>query len=306
MRNVYLGTSDFAATVLRRLAQSDHPPTLVVTRPDRPKGRGRKMQSPPVADAARELEIPVLQPVDVNADESVAAIEATAPEALVVCAFGAIVKEPLLSKWPIFNVHPSLLPRWRGAAPIERSIEAGDAQTGVSIMRLVEALDAGPVCAQRPVAIDGRDYGELSAELADIGGELLVTSLDRQAAGEIEWIDQSTMEAERPVTYAEKIEREDRVLKPSESTAADLVARIHALTPHVGAMFELADGDPLRVEAAEVWDVAVEPGTAREADGQLLVGASDGAIRLLRVKPAGGKAMDVESYLRGNPVPELA
>lgn len=264
------------------------------------------MQSPPVADAARELEIPVLQPVDVNADESVASIEAAAPEALVVCAFGAIVKEPLLSKWPIFNVHPSLLPRWRGAAPIERAIEAGDEQTGVSIMRLVEALDAGPVCAQQPVPIDNRDYGALSAELAGIGGELLVTSLDRQAADEIEWIDQSTMEAERPVTYAEKIEREDRVLKPSETTAAALVARIHALTPHVGAMFELASGDPLRVEAAEVWDVAVAPGTAAEADGQLLVGASDGAIRLLRVKPAGGKAMDVESYLRGNPVPELA
>lgn len=264
------------------------------------------MQSPPVAEVARELEIPVIQPVDVNAEDSIASIEGASPEALVVCAFGAIVKEPLLSKWPIFNVHPSLLPRWRGAAPIERSIEAGDEQTGVSIMRLVEALDAGPVCAQQPVPIDGRDYGMLSAELADIGGELLVASLDRQAAGGIEWIDQSTMEAERPVTYAEKIEREDRILKPTEATAAELVARIHALTPHVGAMFELADGNPLRVEAAELSDVAVPPGTATEVDGHLLVGASDGAIRLLRVKPAGGKAMDVESYLRGNPVPELA
>lgn len=264
------------------------------------------MQSPPVADAARELEIPVIQPVDVNAPEAVEQIEAVSPEALNVCAFGAIVKEPLLSKWWIFNVHPSLLPRWRGAAPIERAIEAGDELSGVSIMRLVEALDAGPVCAQQTVAIAGRDYGALSEELSAIGGELLVDSLDRQARGEIEWIDQSTMEDERPVTYAEKIEREDRILLPMKASAAELVARIKALTPHIGAMFELANGDPLRVEAAEVSDAPVDPGIAIARDGELLIGASEGAVRLLRVKPAGGKAMDVESYLRGNPVPVLA
>lgn len=306
MRNVYLGTSDFAATVLRRLAASDHRPALVVTRPDRPKGRGRKMQSPPVADAARELEIPLIQPVDVNAPDSIEQIEVASPEALDVCAFGAIVKEPLLSKWPIFNVHPSLLPRWRGAAPIERAIEAGDEQSGVSIMRLVEALDAGPVCAQQAVTIAGRDYGALSEELSAIGGDLLVESLDRQARGEIEWTDQSTMEQQRPVTYAEKIEREDRILDPMRASAAELVARINALTPHIGAMFELACGDPLRVESAEVSDAPLDPGVAIARDGELLVGASEGAIRLLRVKPAGGKAMDVESYLRGNPVPVLA
>lgn len=306
MRNVYLGTSDFAAVVLRRLADSEHKPSLVVTRPARPKGRGRKLQNPPVADVAAELGIEVFQPESVNDDESVERVKAADPEALTVCAFGAIVKEPLLSLWPIFNVHPSLLPRWRGAAPVERAIAAGDAETGVSIMRLVEALDAGPVCAQQSVPIGDADYGQLAPKLAELGGELLVQAMSDASAGAIEWTDQDQMGGEAAVTYAEKIERVDRILRPTEMTAPQLIARIHALTPHIGAMFELASGDPLRVEAAVVRDVSVEPGIATEQDGLLLVGASEGAIELQRVKPAGGKAMDVESYLRGNPVPQLA
>lgn len=306
MRNVYLGTSDFAAIVLRRLADSAHKPALVVTRPARPKGRGRKLQNPPVADVAEELGIDVFQPESVNDDESVARIRAADPEAMTVCAFGAIVKEPLLSLRPIFNVHPSLLPRWRGAAPVERAIAAGDIETGVSIMRLVEALDAGPVCAQQAVPISDADYGELAPTLARLGGDLLVEALDAAANGGVEWTDQEAMGGEAAVTYAEKIEREDRLLAPKEMTASEMVARIHALTPHIGAMIELANGDPLRVEAAAVSADSVAPGVAEEHDGRLVIGASEGAIELLRVKPAGGKAMDVESYLRGNPVPQLA
>lgn len=306
MRNVYLGTSEFAAVVLRRLADSEHKPSLVVTRPARPKGRGRKLQNPPVADVAAELGIDVFQPESVNEEESVERVKSADPSALVVCAFGAIVKEPLLSLWPIFNVHPSMLPRWRGAAPVERAIAAADAETGVSIMRLVEALDAGPVCAQQPVPIGDADYGQLAPQLAELGGNLLVKALSDEAAGAIEWIDQAEMGGEAAVTYAEKIERPDRILRPTEMTAKELIARIHALTPHIGALFELAGGDPLRVEAAVISDISIEPGVAAEQDGQLLVGAREGAIELQRVKPAGGKAMDVESYLRGNPVPELA
>lgn len=306
MRNVYLGTSDFAAVVLRRLADSEHRPVLVVTRPARPKGRGRKLQNPPVADVAVELGIEVFQPESVNDDESVTRIKSANPEAMTVCAFGAIVKEPLLSLWPIFNVHPSLLPRWRGAAPVERAIAAGDEQTGVSIMRLVEELDAGPVCAQQAVPIGDADYGELAPKLAQLGGDLLVGALDAAAGGGVVWTEQEAMGGEDAVTYAEKIERADRLLMPQEMTAAEIVARIHALTPHIGAMFELAGGDPLRVEAAIVSNEAVAPGVAEEHEGRLVVGASDGAIELQRVKPAGGKAMDVESYLRGNPVPQLA
>jgi len=135
VRTVYLGTSPFAVTVLERLARSEHRPLLVVTRPDRPKGRGRRVAPPPAAEAARGLGIELLQPESVNADEARAAIAALEPEAVCICAFGAFIREPLLSAHPMLNVHPSLLPRWRGAAPIERAIEAGDPETGVTIMR---------------------------------------------------------------------------------------------------------------------------------------------------------------------------
>ncbi|MEA2479973.1 MAG: methionyl-tRNA formyltransferase, partial [Thermoleophilaceae bacterium] len=135
MRTVYLGTSDFAVQVLRRVADSPHKPALVVTRPDRPRGRGRKLQAPPVADAARLMGIPVIQPASVNSDEAREQIAAASPGEVLICAFGALIKEPLLSEHPMLNVHPSLLPRWRGAAPIERALDAGDERTGVTIMR---------------------------------------------------------------------------------------------------------------------------------------------------------------------------
>ena len=144
MRTVYLGTSDFAVTVLERLADSPWRPALVITRPDRPKGRGRKLSPPPVATAARELGIEVDQPDSVNSDEARARIAALQPDAMLICAFGALIKEPLLSDYQWLNVHPSLLPRWRGAAPIERAIDAGDERTGVSIMRPTAEMDAGP------------------------------------------------------------------------------------------------------------------------------------------------------------------
>jgi methionyl-tRNA formyltransferase len=143
LRTVYLGTSPFAATVLRRLAETEHRPALVVTRPDAPKGRGRKLAAPPVAEAARELDIEVFQPESVNDPDVVDRIAEAGPEKLLLCAFGALIKEPLLSRFgPILNVHPSLLPRWRGAAPVERAIMAGDAETGVTIMALTEGLGA--------------------------------------------------------------------------------------------------------------------------------------------------------------------
>jgi methionyl-tRNA formyltransferase len=147
---VYLGTSDFAAGVLEALAEGPHKPTLVITRPDAKQGRGRKIGPPPVAVAARELGIETIQPVSVNDEETSARVAAGKPDAVVLCAFGALVKAPLLTDHDILNVHPSLLPRWRGAAPVERAMMAGDAQTGVSIMRLVAELDAGPVYAQQP------------------------------------------------------------------------------------------------------------------------------------------------------------
>ena len=293
MRTVYLGTSDFAGAVLDRLARSDHRPELVVTRPDRPKGRGRRMASPPVADRARELGIELAQPDDVNDEEARARIQAAGPEAVCICAFGALIKDPLLSDHPWFNVHPSLLPRWRGAAPVERAIEAGDAHTGVSIMRPTTELDAGPYCLQQTEPIrPGDDYGSLSGRLAALGGDLLVRALGEEP----EFVEQP----QDGVTYAEKIGPEDRLLDPGLDPAA-LERRVRALTPHVGAFTELPGGDRLVVVKARVAGspVAPKPGSLVVDEGALLLGCGGGALELLEVRPAGGKTMDAQAFLRG-------
>ncbi len=228
MRTVFLGTSDFAVTILRQLVDSSHAPTLVVTRPDRPRGRGRKLTPPPVADAARDLGIELYQPDSVNSEEAVARIGATRPEALCLCAFGALIKEPLLSDHVIFNVHPSLLPRWRGAAPVERAIMVGDAATGATIMRLTAGLDSGPICAQEAEPITGQDtYGTLAPRLAELGGRLMIESL----SGEVHWTEQDDAFA----TYAEKIEAADRQLDPVGRSADELERVVRALDPHIGA-----------------------------------------------------------------------
>src|SRR6059058_5468447 len=212
VRTVYLGTSEFAAAVLRRLADSRHRPLLVVTRPDRPRGRGRKLASPPVADLSRELGIDLDQPDSVNGAAAVARIADARPEMVCVCAFGAVIKEPLLSRWPMLNVHPSLLPRWRGAAPIERAIMSGDERTGVSIMRVGEGLDSGPVCAQAGEPIAPEDtYASLAARLEDLGAQLLVRTLDAAPP--------CVPQDEAMATYAAKIEAGDRELDPGRPAA---------------------------------------------------------------------------------------
>jgi methionyl-tRNA formyltransferase len=229
---------------------------------------------------------------------------------LVVCAFGALIKEPLLSAYELLNVHPSLLPRWRGAAPVERAIMAGDAQTGVSIMRLTEGLDSGPVCAAAPETIGANDtYGSLAERLRRLGGELLVEVLDAWERG------QPPHFAEQPeegVTYAEKIGAEDRLLDPARP-APELERQVRALHPHIGARLALADGTLLgvlraaRAQAAPV-DAALADhgerslpiGKLAASGGHLLYGTSDGALELLEVQPAGGRPMDAEAYLRGH------
>src|SRR4051812_31363554 len=213
MRTVYLGTSPFAVAVLERVAASDHTPALVVTRPERPRGGGGRRAAPPVADAARELGLDLLQPDSVNSDEARAAIAAEQPDAVLICAFGALIREPLLSAHPMLNVHPSLLPRWRGAAPVERAIEAGDAVTGVSIMRPTAEMDAGPVCRAggEPIPPDD-DYGSLGPRLAALGGALLVRALDERP----EFVDQP----DDGVTIAPKIEAGDRRLDPALGAVA--------------------------------------------------------------------------------------
>jgi methionyl-tRNA formyltransferase len=291
MRTVYLGTSAFAVTVLRRVAETEHRPLLVVTRPDRPRGRGRRLAAPPVADAARELGIDVLQPESVNSDDARAAITAVKPDAVLICAFGALIKEPLLSEHPMLNVHPSLLPRWRGAAPVERAIEAGDAVTGVSIMRPIAEMDGGPVCLQReePIHPDD-DYGSLAARLAVLGGDLLVESLDRGP----EFHEQP----HEGVTIAPKIGPEDRRLDPALG-AEFLERRVRALNPHIGAYAETPDGERLGVRRAVVSEETLPPGSLAARGGELLLGTVDRALDLVEVVPPGGRAMDAAAYLRG-------
>jgi methionyl-tRNA formyltransferase len=301
VRTVYLGTSGFAATVLRRLADSPHRPQLVVTPPDRPRGRGRRTQPPPVAEAARELEIELLQAASVNDEEAVARIREARPEVAAVCAFGQLIREPLLSAQPILNVHPSLLPRWRGAAPIERAIMAGDERTGVSIMSLTEGLDSGPVGLREEVAIgDREDFEGLSARLAALGGEMLVGALDLQAEGRLELVEQD----EGAATYAEKIEAAERRLDPSRPVA-ELDRLVRALTPHVGAYLEIGGDDArLGVRRARPAETAgPAAGELRAEDGALLLGCGDGALGLEVVQPAGGRPMPADAYLRGHPLP---
>ena len=291
MRTVYLGTSAFAAAVLERLARSEHRPVLVVTRPDRPKGRGRRLASPPVAGMARALGLDLDQPASVNDDESRARIAAARPDVVCVCAFGALLKEPLLSSHELLNVHPSLLPRWRGAAPVERAMMAGDARTGVSIMRVTAGLDSGPVCLAASEEIAPSDsYGTLAERLQAVGADLLIRALDERPP--------FAEQDEAAVTYAEKITGEDRTLVPGAlAEVNDRVVR--ALTPHIGARIELPGAGFLGVLRAAVREPAAAGPLRAEGDRLLF-----GGLELLEVQPAGGRPMDAAAYLRGHGLPD--
>jgi methionyl-tRNA formyltransferase len=318
MRTVLLGTSQFAAALLERLAAGPHRPVLVLSRPDRPAGRGRRLQSPPVALRARELGIDLAQPQSVNDAATAQTIAAVRPQAVLVCAFGALIKEPLLSEHELLNVHPSLLPRWRGAAPIERAIMAGDAETGVSIMRVTAGLDSGPVClAEREPIGPQDDYGALAARLEELGARLLGRALDALAAGErLSFAEQD----ESGATYAEKIAAPDRLLDPQRPAVA-LERVVRALHPHIGARLERADGQLLGIlRARALADEApaaegqlageeqlagseaasLAPGQLGGCDGRLLYGTAEGALDLIEVRPPGGRPMSGADYLRGH------
>ncbi len=298
MRTAYLGTSEFAVAVLRRLAASPHRPVLVVAPPDRPRGRGRRLVPPPAAAAAGELGIELHQTDHVSDPDSVERIRASGVEVGVVCDFGQLIREPLLSELEMLNVHPSLIPRWRGAAPIERAIMAGDAETGVTIMRVEAGLDSGPVAlAERTPIEPTDDYGALSARLAELGGELIAQALDLRAAGRLELAEQD----ESLATYADKIAPAERRLDPARP-AAELERTVRALNPHIGTYLELDGGKRLGVAAASAQEGTLAPGQLA-ADGHALrLGCGEGVLRLDVVQPPGKRPMPADAYLRGHEI----
>jgi methionyl-tRNA formyltransferase len=257
-------TAPFGADVLQRLA-ARHDVTALLTRPDAPKGRGRRVTPPPAKEVADRLGIAVLQP-----ERAEPGLDLGAP-VVVVCAYGLLIPEEALAERGWLNVHPSLLPRWRGAAPIERAIMAGDTETGVTIHETVKALDAGPIVAQRafPIGPDD-DAGDVYERAAAIAVDLLDDVLADPAPP-------SVPQTEAGVTYAERIRPADRVLDLS-LPARELVDRVRALSPHIGARAEL-EGRPVTVWRARV--------------------GADGSFEPVDVQPDGGRRMSYEAWLRG-------
>lgn len=291
MRTAFLGTSAFAVAVLKRLASSKHRPYLVITRPDRPRGRGRRLGPPPVAEAARELGIALEQPPSVNDEAVRRQLAELALDAICVCAYGALIREPLLSDYLMLNVHPSLLPRWRGAAPIERAIIAGDDRTGVSIMRVTAGLDSGPVCAQASEPITREDtYGTLAPRLQELGGSLLIDTLDECPP--------CTDQDDSRATYADKVTAQDRELDPARP-ANELERVVRALTPHVGAQLQLDGGQRLGVLAARALPTGPPAGRLSLDGPAPVLGCGVGGLELLAVKPPGRREMNGEAWLRG-------
>ena len=281
MNVAFFGTSAFGAEVLCSLVDRGRLSIgTVVTQPDRESGRGRRLAPPPVAVAARELGLPLLQPER-------ASDQPPTGDAGIVVAFGQIIREPLLSAYPLINLHPSLLPRWRGAAPVERAIMAGDAETGVAVIALAAELDAGPILAEQRFAIGQRDdAGDVRSHALELGVPLLEGALLDPAAPRAQPAD--------GVTYAHKIERGDRELD-WRGSAAELDRVVRALSPHIGARC-LIDDRPFVIWRAR----PLERGPAvGEMAAPLVVGCGEGGLELLELQPAGKRRMAADEYLRG-------
>jgi len=292
---VFMGSPDFALTTLKALAQQ-YEVVGVVTQPDRASGRGRELKPPPVKLLARELGIPVMQPEKLRQPEAMEQLRIWNPELIVVAAFGQILKKDVLDlpRFGCINVHASLLPRWRGAAPINAAILHGDEETGVTIMKMDEGLDTGPMLAQRSIPLTQDDTaGSVFETLSHLGTDLLIETLPDYLSGKIQPVPQP----EAGATYAPMLKKEEGRLdftRPAE----ELERRVRAFNPWPGAFMDF-DGMLLKVHRArvEAGDAAV--GQRLVYQDQPAVGAGGGLLVLDEVQPAGKKPMSGKSFLAG-------
>ncbi|MDF8334189.1 methionyl-tRNA formyltransferase [Novosphingobium cyanobacteriorum] len=294
MRIVFMGTPDFAVPTLRALVAAGHDVVAAYSQPPRPAGRGKKLQPSPVHLAAEGLGIPVCTPLSLKGAEEQAAFAAWGADVAVVAAYGLILPQAVLDapKLGCLNVHGSILPRWRGAAPVQRAILAGDATTGVTIMQMERGLDTGPMLAKVETDVDGKTAGDLTAELAEKGASLMVAVLaDLPAHSPV-------VQPEEGVTYAHKIDKAESRLDFTRP-AVDVERQVRAFAPAPGAFFEL-EGERFRVLAAEVVAGAGAPGVV--LDEGLTVACGEGAMRPLVVQRAGRPAMDTAALLRGRAI----
>lgn len=300
MRIVFMGTPAFAVPSLRALAGA-HDVRLVLTRPDAVRGRGKRLEPSAVKAAATELGIDVLETKRIT-DEVMDAIRAAEPDVIVVAAFGCILPDAVLEAAPLgcVNVHASSLPRWRGAAPIQRAILSGDVRAGVSIMRVVHDLDAGAYCRQADVEVGEKSCPQVMGELAELGARELLAALDQMADGTAVWVEQD----ESKVTYAKKIEKAEMLLDPA-ATALDNRRRVQTSLDAAPARMAVA-GKGVRVLAARVAEEGVAQGEVLVRHGRVIAGCADGAIELLRVKPDGKREMEASAWAAGLHQSQLA
>ncbi|MHC4470285.1 MAG: methionyl-tRNA formyltransferase [Planctomycetota bacterium] len=306
MRIVFLGTPDAAVPTLRRVVEEGFTVALVVTRPDRRRGRGRETSPSPVKAAAAELGLPVFQPEDVNDDESLARIQDVSPDLLLIVAFGRILKKPLLAAPRIMpvNLHFSLLPEYRGAAPVAKAIAEGREETGVTLQRIVRKLDAGPVLSVVPAEIGPEETaGELEARLAVIGADLTARTLTEIAAGEVEERPQD----EERATYAPMLKKEDGQVDWTLS-AREIFCHVRAMNPWPGAQTTFAGeargkavrATLLRARPGPLEDSGLTPGevTAVGAEG-VLVQTGEGQLAVLELKPEGKRLLAAQEFVNG-------
>jgi len=302
MRLVYYGTPALAVPPLLRLHQDGRAPILVVTRPDRPSGRGLQTGASPVRRAAESLGLPVVTPERAGAADALASLRALSPDLLLVAAYGQIFPPALLSaaRLGALNLHYSLLPRWRGAAPVQAAILAGDAESGVTTMWMTEGLDEGPIFSRRATPVDPNEgAGSLGARLASLGAECLAETLDRIERGEIVKTPQDAARA----TVAPKVRAEEARLRLTEP-ALLLARRVRAYSPEPGAYLPLSGGRLLVLEAAPGESAAatgLAPGTIVRVDPArgLEIALAAGTLWLSRVKPAGRREMGAADYANG-------